>query len=153
MTTTPAPSPGLQLRQAQSGDLPAIHRIEQSVFPQPWPAGVFDQYLGRPGFLVAEDGAVVGYIVADVVEGHDRTLGHVKDLAVRADRRREGIASGLLSRALEVLSVRADSVKLEVRAGNSGAIDLYRRHGFSYRRRLGGYYADGEDALVLVRPV
>ena len=153
VTTTPAPSPGLQLRQARSDDLPAVHRIEQSVFPQPWPAGVFDQYLGRPGFLVAEDGTVVGYIVADVVDNGGRTLGHVKDLAVRADRRREGIASGLLSRALEVLSVHVGTVKLEVRAGNSGAIDLYRRHGFSFRRRLGGYYANGEDALVLMCPV
>ena len=151
MTTVSPPSPGLQVRRVERRDLPAVHRIEQSVFPQPWPAGAFEQYIGRPGFLVADDGRVVGYIVADVVEAHGRPLGHVKDLAVRADRRREGIASGLLSRALDIMSGQASTAKLEVRAGNNGALDLYRRHGFSFRRRLSGYYADGEEALVLVR--
>lgn len=130
-----------------------MNRIEQSAFPQPWPAAAFEQYIGRPGFLVADDGAVTGYIVADVVEGHSRPTGHVKDLAVRADRRREGIASGLLSRASDILSEHVETVKLEVRASNDGAIDLYRRHGFTYRRRLPGYYANGEDALVLMRSV
>lgn len=150
MTTVSPPSPGLQLRPAENTDLPAIHRIEQLVFPQPWPAGAFKQYLGRPGFLVADDGGVVGYIVADVVDAHTQPLGHVKDLAVRTDRRREGIASSLLLRALDTLAVQVDTAKLEVRAGNEGAIDLYRSHGFTYRRRLSSYYADGEDALVLV---
>lgn len=151
MTTVSPPSPGLQVRRAERTDLPAVHRIEQTVFPQPWPAGAFEQYMGRPGFLVAEDGVVVGYIVADAIQAHGQPLGHVKDLAVRPDRRREGIASGLLSRALDTLAGQADTVKLEVRAGNDGAIDLYRRHGFTYRRRLPGYYADGETALVFVR--
>lgn len=151
MTTVTPPSPGLQVRRAERRDLPAVHRIEQSVFPQPWPAGAFEQYIGRPGFLVADDGGVVGYTVADVVESHGRPLGHVKDLAVRTDRRREGIASGLLARALDIMSGHADTTKLEVRAGNTGAIDLYHSHGFTFRRRLSGYYADGEDALVLVR--
>jgi ribosomal-protein-alanine N-acetyltransferase len=141
----------MQVRPAERTDLPAVHRIEQSVFPQPWPAGAFQQYIGRPGFLVADDGGVVGYIVADVIEAHGRPLGHVKDLAVRSDRRREGIASGLLSRALDILADHASTAKLEVRTGNDGAIDLYRRHGFTYRRRLPRYYADGEDALVFVR--
>lgn len=151
MTTVSPPSPGLQVRCAERTDLPAVHRIEQLVFPQPWPAGAFEQYIGRPGFLVAEDGRVVGYIVADTIEAHGRPFGHVKDLAVRTDRRREGIASGLLSRALDILAEHTDTVKLEVRASNSGAIDLYRRYDFTYRRRLPGYYADGEDALVFMR--
>jgi ribosomal-protein-alanine N-acetyltransferase len=151
VTTVSTPSPGLQVRRAERTDLPAVHRIEQSAFLQPWPAGAFEQYIGRPGFLVADDAAVVGYIVADVIEAHGRPLGHIKDIAVRTDRRREGIASGLLSRALDIVSGHAGTAKLEVRAGNGGAIDLYRRHGFTYRRRLPGYYADGEDALVLVR--
>lgn len=151
MTVVSPPSSGLQVRRAQRRDLPAVHRIEQSAFPQPWPAGAFEQYIGQPGFLVADDGGVVGYVVADVVKAHSRPIGHIKDLAVRTDRRREGIASGLLSRALDTVSGQAGTAKLEVRVGNTGAIDLYRRHGFSFRRRLSGYYADGEDALVLVR--
>ena len=151
VTTVSPSSSGLQIRPAERADLAAVHRIEQTVFPQPWPAGAFERFLGKPGFLVAEDGLVVGYIVADIVESHGRTVGHIKDLAVRTDRRREGIGSTLLVHALEVLSGHVGTVKLEVREGNEGAIGLYRRHGFSYRRRLPGYYADGEDGLVFTR--
>ena len=153
MTTVSPSPPGLQLRRATREDIPAVHRIEQAAFPQPWPFAAFEQYVGRPGFLVADDGGVVGYIVADVVDGHGRPIGHVKDLAVRADRRREGIGGALLTHAIGVLSGRVETVKLEVRETNTAAIDLYRRHGFTYRRRLPEYYANGEDALVLVRPV
>lgn len=153
MTTVSPSSPGSRLRQARREDLSAVYRIEQTAFPQPWPFAAFEQYVGQPGFLVADDGGVVGYIVADVVQGHGRRVGHIKDLAVRADRRREGIATGLLTRAVEVLSDHTEAVKLEVRESNTAAINLYRHHGFTYRRRLPEYYANGEDALVLVRSV
>lgn len=151
MTTAAPPSSGVQVRQAERGDLPAIYSIEQSVFPQPWPVAAFERYLGQPGFLVADDDGGVGYIVADTVAGNGYPVCHIKDIAVSRARRREGIASTLLSRALGVLEDRVVQAKLEVRAGNDGAIELYRRHGFTYRRRLPGYYANNEDALVFVQ--
>lgn len=151
-TVSPTPS-GPHVRHARRDDLPAVHRIEQSTFPQPWPFVAFEQYVDRPGFLVADDGGIVGYVVADVVDAHGQPVGHIKDLAVRADRRREGIGTELLTRGMDVLAGQVETVKLEVRETNTAAIDLYRRHDFTYRRRLPEYYADGEDALVLVRSV
>lgn len=150
-TVSPDTPADVHIRPAVRPDLLAVHRIEQAAFPQPWPFAAFEEFLDRPGFLVAEDSTVVGYVVADTVETGARELGHIKDIAVRADRRREGIASALLARATATLETETTGVKLEVRAGNEGAIDLYRRHGFSYRRRLPGYYANGEDGLVMVR--
>jgi ribosomal-protein-alanine N-acetyltransferase len=86
------------------------------------------------------------------VSNHGRPLGHVKDIAVRGERRGEGIGSQLLERALGVLDARgAGSVKLEVRANNERAQALYRRYGFDHRRTVPRYYNDGEDALVFVR--
>ena len=152
MTTVVGPETWTRIRRTERADLLAVHRIEQATFPQPWPFGAFEQYLGEPGFLVAEDSAVVGYIVADAVSNHGRPLGHVKDIAVRGERRNEGIGSRLLERALGVLDARgAESVKLEVRAGNERAQTLYCRHGFDHRRTVPRYYNDGEDALVFAR--
>jgi ribosomal-protein-alanine N-acetyltransferase len=145
------------VRQAERADLLAVHRIEQSAFPQPWPFSAFERYLGQPGFLVATaqaDERVLGYVVADSVPNHGRPLGHVKDIAVREDFRGRGIGTTLLERALGVLrSQGAASVKLEVREGNDTARRLYREHGFEHRRTVPRYYSDGEDALVLVRPL
>lgn len=152
MTTVLPPERGPHIRQAERADLLAVHRIEQAAFPQPWPFGAFEGYLGESGFLVAEDRAVVGYVVADAVPNHGRPLGHVKDIAVRRDRRGEGTGSRLLERALAVLESRGvASVKLEVRESNERAQALYRRFGFVHRRTVPRYYSDGEDAFVFVR--
>jgi ribosomal-protein-alanine N-acetyltransferase len=153
VTVTP-PRASLQVRPAARADLLEVFRIEQSAFPQPWPYGAFEGFLGQDGFLVAADesGGVVGYVVADTVPNHGQPLGHIKDIAVHPDRRGEGIGATLLQRALEVLrSVDAARVKLEVRAGNEAAIHLYREFGFSHHHTIPRYYDDGEDALVMIR--
>ena len=49
-----------------------------------------------------------------------------------------------------VLAQGARSVKLEVRESNEPARGLYEKFGFEYLRTLPKYYADGEDAYVLV---
>lgn len=132
-------------------DLLAIYRIETQAFDQPWPFEAFEQFLGVPGFLVAEDGSVLGYIVVDTTLTPGGPVGHIKDLAVHEQRQGEGIGSLLVQRGLAAVDGVTDAVKLEVRESNERAIDLYRRHGFRYHRRVSEYYEDGEDALVFVR--
>ena len=158
------------VREATRADLLEVFRIERASFPQPWPYGAFEGFLGRPGFLVAEHregegttpaGAddegpaarsIAGYVVADTVPNHGQPLGHIKDLAVHPDHRGEGIGRRLLERALGVLQGRDTSrVKLEVRDGNDPAISLYREFGFTHHHTVPRYYEDGTDALVMVR--
>ncbi|WP_247003046.1 ribosomal protein S18-alanine N-acetyltransferase [Halosolutus gelatinilyticus] len=143
----------VSIRPAERVDLLAVVRIETASFPQPWPYEAFEGFLGDPGFLVAiEDGAVAGYVVADVTTTYGRHLGHIKDIAVHPDRRGAGIGSTLLSRSLSVLAARgADTVKLEVRESNDGAKRLYREFGFEPLRRVPGYYDGKEDAIVMIR--
>lgn len=153
VTTTQSAADRYEVREATRADLLDVFRIEQEAFPQPWPFAAFERFLEAPGFLVAEDeGVVTGYIVADVVPNHGRDLGHVKDIAVAASHQGNGIGSTLLARALAIVEASgAVSTKLEVRASNTRAIDLYRRFDFVERRRMPRYYDDGEDALVMVR--
>jgi len=152
-TTTPREAPDPEIRPAARADLLEVFRIEQASFPQPWPYSAFEGFLDAPGFLVAVGGdGVVGYVVADTVPNHGRPIGHVKDIAVRPDRRGDGIGASLLGRALSVLAGEGTSrVKLEVRAGNDVAVRLYRGFGFTHHHTVPRYYDDGEDALVMVR--
>jgi len=143
----------ISIRPAQRADLLAIVSIEKQSFPQPWPYDAFETFLEEPAFLVAEcNGAVAGYVVADVTQTVGRRLGHVKDIAVHPDRRGEGVGSALLSRSLSVLAAYgADTVKLEVRRSNERAKRLYREFGFDSLRLVPGYYQDDEDAIVMIR--
>jgi ribosomal-protein-alanine N-acetyltransferase len=151
VTTTATGPAGVTIRRATRADLLAVHRIEKRSFPQPWPYHAFEGFLSEPGFLVADDASVVGYLVADTVENHGAAIGHVKDIAVEPDRRGEGIGSRLLERTLGTLATRGVAdVKLEVRGSNEAARSLYRRLGFEHHHTVPGYYDDGEDALVMV---
>ena len=152
-TAPPADQPGLDIRPAKRTDLLAVYRIETDSFAQPWPFSAFEQYLGDPGFLVAMDESVLGYVVADTVSNQGIPLGHIKDLAVRQDARGNGVGTELLRHAIGTLeSQGVHAIKLEVREGNQRAINLYQAHNFEQRRTIDSYYDDGEDAFLLVRP-
>lgn len=164
MTTTASnpDGPEIQIRAAVRADLLDVVRIEKASFPQPWPYNAFERFLDEPGFLVADpptttpgsnltDVAILGYVVADTVPNHGRTIGHIKDIAVHPDHRRRGIGTRLLERALGVLrSTDATRVKLEVRRSNTAAKAIYSRFGFESHHTVPRYYADGEDALVFM---
>lgn len=151
-TAPPTDRTEINVRPAERGDLLEVYRIETNSFTQPWPFSAFEQYLDEPGFFVAADESVQGYIIGDIVSNQGIPLGHIKDIAVREDARGGGIGRLLLRRAINMLEARrVHAIKLEVREGNEPAINLYGSHGFEHRRTVDGYYDDGEDALLLVR--
>ncbi len=73
--------------------------------------------------------------------------GYLSLLGVDPDRRREGLGTELLA----FLGDRVPSLSCHVRSSNESALAFYRARGFSVRRRLAGYYADGGDALLCRR--
>jgi len=141
----------VSVRRAERADLLAIHRIEKTVFEQPWPYSAFERFLDEKGFLVATiNGAVVGYVVSDLMANYGRDIGHIKDIAVHPDAQGFGVGRKLVRRSLLSLFVDGAAVtKLEVREGNEKAKALYYSEGFSRIRRIPRYYDDGEAALVL----
>jgi len=153
----------LCVRPAERADLLAVHRIERASFDEPWPFEAFRRYIGASAFLIAVDhdaestgpideAPIVGFVVGAVISTHGRTYGHVKDLAVHPDERRDGIGDTLLASALDQLAADgAETVKLEVRVSNHEARALYHDAAFEPLRRVENYYDDGEDALVMVR--
>ncbi|MGD8206991.1 MAG: ribosomal protein S18-alanine N-acetyltransferase [Thiohalocapsa sp.] len=151
------PDTGIVLRPMQVGDLPAVLAVERRSYSSPWTEAIFRDCLRvRYLCLVAERRrAIVAHSVLSVAAGEC----HVLNLCVDPQHRNLGIGRRLLRRMLALARRRdADTAFLEVRAGNAGALALYRSEGFDEVGRRNGYYpgVDGdpdrrEDAVIMAR--
>jgi ribosomal-protein-alanine acetyltransferase len=137
-------------RPATPADLPAIVAVERRAPAVGWSPATFAAELvrGDRRWVVAEvDGVVVGVGgVADLAGD-----AHVLTVAVVPDARRRGAATTLVHHlvALAVEELGCARITLEVRRSNAAARALYAGCGFGEVGVRPGYYADGEDAVVL----
>ncbi len=142
----------LSLRAMDYGDVEAVMRIEQSIYPYPWTAGNFiDSLDSGYACMVAElDGTMVGYAVLmpSVDEAHLLTIG------ISADHQRKGLGVEVMGRMMTMAHESGfNRILLEVRPSNAPALALYRKCGFRQIGLRRGYYpADNngrEDAIVM----
>lgn len=152
------------VREARQGDADEVVRLLADIYDEgSWFVGDGPPSTAALGrrirseradgtlFLVAvDDGRVIGWLELQRLQPSKLRHVAVLTLAVAPDRRREGIASGLLRRAYEwSRSVGVEKISLNVRAGNDAAISLYEREGFvpegreeRHIRVSGGYEAN-----------
>lgn len=142
-----------RLRPMSEADLPHIHRIEVASYEYPWSQGNFADSLkaGYSMWVREADGEIIGYYVMMAAAGE----AHLLNLTIAPMWRRHGLGRDLLEHCLaRACDHHADSVFLEVRTSNTGAIGLYRDSGFVDLAVRRGYYParEGrEDALIMKR--
>ena len=141
----------LEIRRLTYADLPELIAIERRAFPTPWSLAMFVLELSKTSgvCLAAMRGeALVGYLICSRYD----TVWHIMNVAVDPARRRQGIASALLTDMLRRIGGQGARFTLEVRESNTGAIELYERFGFRAAGRRRRYYQDnGEDAVIMWR--
>ena len=135
-------------------EIDAILAVEEASFTNPWTREMYLAELDHEGvafFYVARDAErrVIGFCsfwrVLDEL--------HINNLAVLPDCRRQGVASALLTRVIEVgAGLGSRRATLEVRYSNEAARRLYGGFGFVVSGVRRAYYTNPiEDALVLRR--
>jgi len=144
----------LRIERLRHTDLEEVALLEALCFSVPWTVEMFRQEFDKPELsviLVARPvqpaSFIAGYICVWVVEDEL----HINNLAVHPRCRRRGIGEALLLAALEVGRARGGRrALLEVRASNTGAQALYRRHGFERVGIRRDYYTHPlEDAILM----
>lgn len=132
-------------------DLDELYELECACFDQPWQKRMIEHDLNNQGLVVYMKAVLEDRIVGYLVLSRGEDVCHLLNIAVLPAFRRLGVAKQLFL-ALEVMAGEWECkrAKLEVRSSNRMARDFYAGIGFVYHSRLKGYYADGEDALVLV---
>lgn len=142
------------MTKMESRHIPELARLEKICFSQPWSAKSIEEELDNrtAHFLVAEaDGKVAGYIGVFVVY----ESGSISNIAVFPEYRRQGVGRLLLESACNVAQEGgAESLSLEVRPSNEGAISLYLSVGFEEVGLRKNFYRNPtEDALILSKSI
>lgn len=139
------------IRQADAGDVDAIHGIERLCFPDPWSReSIESEFKNNPRafYVVAEaEGEIVGYAGLWWIEDE----GHITNVAVKPGWRGRHVGQLLIETLLDHTGQHGiRHFTLEVRAGNEAARNLYEKFGFQTEGIRKGYYRVGhEDALIM----
>lgn len=146
---------GIIVRRARRQDIPQVTAIEKRSFHDPWTPEVLSETLEYfpETFFIAEIGhEIAGFLIGGIEDTGELIYGHICNFAVDTAYRRLGIGTGLLARAEHQFMVMlAAGVQLEVRSSNQVAQSFYNRLGYRTVFSIDQYYANGEDAVVMMK--
>ena len=138
------------IRIATSNDLADILSIEKKVFKHPWSKEQLSWELNSQpaaeNYVMIARGNMIGYLFSHVVDDDVQIL----NIAIDISFQHKGYGEQLLSYFLDQFNTDI-SIHLEVRKSNFPAINLYLKFGFHETGTRKGYYADGEDAIIMRR--
>jgi ribosomal-protein-alanine N-acetyltransferase len=153
-----------KIRPFNPSDLDGVMKINRECLPENYaPLFFINLYKRFPAtFLVAEiEGELIGYIMCRIETGVPSfkllgitKKGHVISIAVFPSHHHKGIGYTLILEAIQAMAnYKAKECYLEVRESNLPAINLYKKLGFEVARTIRNYYADGEDAYLMAKPL
>ena len=157
----------IAVRAARVGDVDAILELERATPSAPhWSAAVYEEMLrAQAGIRVRrvfvaellgsrDPVGLAGFAVGLAQRGEPST-GELESVVVRPALRRSGVGRALCAEVLRwAAGAGAATLELEVRAGNTAALGLYRSLGFAEFARRPRYYQDPvEDAVLMRRPL
>lgn len=140
-----------EIRPLVAADLSAVLTVEQTCHPFPWSEAILNDCLkaGYPGWVICENGKIVGYGMISLAVGEC----HILNICVMPQFRRKGYARQLMTTILVYAKQQgAEIAFLEVRVSNTAALNLYRQLGFNEIGVRKDYYpaANGkrEDGIM-----
>jgi len=150
----------ITVRPLDKADIEAVFALDQATPEAPhWPLSDYEALLKpesyaalqRVGLAALTEDALAGFAVARLLLDGAENVCELESIIVRADGRRQGIGITLLKTVMAwAVGLGGRRLALEVRAGNSAAIQLYERAGLRQEGVRRGYYsATGEDAVLM----
>lgn len=137
---------------AKVEDLNEIYTLELESFKHPFKKeDLLYEIKDNPVskfLLLKENNEIIGFI--DFWITFDS--GTICQICVKKDRKRQGFATILLNKAVEMLKNESvEFLTLEVRESNTPARSFYEKNAFTKITIKPAYYDDGEDAIYMMR--
>ena len=140
----------IEIQTMREKHIDQVYQIELDSFSIPWTRGDFVNELKNKItiYIVAMEGQeVIGYAGM----WHVVNEGHIVNVAVKEERRCQGVGSRLIEKFVEIAREKEMmGLTLEVRMSNAAGQRLYHKYGFKAEGIRRRYYADtGEDAVIM----
>ena len=129
----------------------AVLHIEESWFAIPWTKADFEREMTQNQFAIYRIAVLDGKIVGYAGMWHIVTEGHITNVAVLPEYRRQGIGNALIEEMIVIAEQKEMiGMTLEVRISNIAAQKLYTKYGFRPEGFRKNYYQDTkEDAIIM----
>ena len=143
------------IRHAIPADFESLLAIDVSSFPggvayDATELAYFMNHEGAETIVLEANGKIVAFLIMEI--HRTRRAATIVTLDVCESERRNGYASRLLKRSEEMLlDYGTEAYDLQVDVTNAGAIVFYKKHGFKTVKTLRKYYANGNDAFLMVK--
>ena len=139
----------MRLRTMTHSDLDRVLEIERLNYPFPWDEDIFiDCFkVGYGCWVCEEDSKILGYTIMTMGVGE----AHVLNISVDPNEQGKGVGRKMMESLIEKAKSEAETMFLEVRPSNPGAIALYQKLGFNEIGTRKGYYPaenGREDAIM-----
>lgn len=144
----------VEVRNLNFNDLDAAAEIEKICFSLPWSKeSIGKELLNKLAYYqcATVNNIVVGYMGMWKICDE----GHITNVAVLPEYRKNGIATMLINKMIDVCKCsEIYNMTLEVRESNIGAINLYEKFGFvSAGKRPNYYQKPNESAIIMWRKI
>lgn len=140
----------IEIRSLTFNDLDQVTFIEKTCFSVPWSKEAFvNELVNQMAYYqcATVDSRVVGYMGMWKICDE----GHITNVAVLPEYRRNGIASLLISKMIDVCKCsEINSMTLEVRESNRDAIRVYEKFGFKSMGIRPKYYQKPEENAIIM---
>lgn len=143
------------VRPLSVSQLDECWRLDQRCFVdgEAYSRDTFEYLLTAPEAVsyrvVMQTGTMVGFVIGLLEPDH---TGHITTVGVAPEHRRRHLARRLMEKVEEGFKRRnIRIVRLEVRALNASAQQLYLSLGYTVTQRLPKYYSNGGDGLLMVK--
>ncbi len=151
----PAPPTTYEIQSLTAKHLQEVLKLNLRCFREGenYTKHTFSYLLNEPNCLsyrlVTPRENIVGFVF---IMTHEDGTGHITTIGIAPEHRRRGLAHKLLNQAENALQTRGiNTIRLEVRANNIAAQNLYRRRGYAIVQKLSKYYNNGEDGFLMVK--
>ena len=144
----------MRFRKMSKADLPRVLEIESKGYNYPWAEGLFHDCLNAAHYdcWVGEDieDKISAFCIVSTAVGEATVL----NLCIDPVMRQQGLGRKFMQHVIDTAKVKkAESVFLEVRPSNTGAIALYESMDFNEIGIRPGYYktenGEREDAIMM----